>query len=406
MKKTINQTFVKCVKMTAATAVIAAFIFSACTKSSSSTNSNKVVATVIGSNTTLAGGAWKGTMLAGATYTINGDITVLPTDSLIIQAGATINVPANHAFYIQGVISSLGTQASPITFTAPVTQPGQWGGFQCDSAKAVTFYWTKILWAGKGDSTGKTRETISVAVPINVDIEDCWFYGGQDNAIGVYATANATILRNTFYGNGTTDGDAIDFHSGATGTVAYNVLWGGAGSAIKVYTSATIANPQTNITVYNNTCVENGFRRGSGEPGRGVLVDAYSKAKVYNNLLVNNYWSLDITPQADTLHTVYGNNWFYVTVDSLRQYMYPAGEKGNIQVSDVIDSVNLGANDPMFVGYLTPPATPDMSLRIIPNTFDFHLQAGSPAHGKGNPAYNNDIGAYVSDTTNGKGNRH
>jgi hypothetical protein len=406
MKKRLNQMLAKSIKMMAVAGTVA-FVFSACSKSSSSASGNKVVATVIGSNTSLTGGAWKGTMLAGTTYTINGDITVLPTDTLTVQAGATINVPANHAFFVQGIINSLGTQAAPITFTAPVAQPGQWGGFQCDSAKAVTFLWTKILWAGKGDSTGKTRQTIAVSSPIPVDIEDCWFVGGQDNAIGVYSTANVKIVRNSLYGNGTTDGDAIDFHAGVTGIVAYNVLWGGAGTAIKVYTSATIANPQTNVTVYNNTCVDNGFRRGAGEPGRGVIVDAFSKANVYNNLLVNNYWALDVTPSADFANTHYGNNFFYTNVDSLRQYLYPAGEKGMIQPSDIIDSSAIGLNNPMFVGYLNlPSATPDMNARIIPASYDFHLQAGSPALGKGNTTYNNDIGAYVSDTSNGKGNRH
>jgi hypothetical protein len=118
---------------------------------------------------------------------------------------------------------------------------------------------------------------------------------------------------------------------------------------------------------------------------------------------VNNYWSLDITPSADYANTKYGNNYFYVTVDSLRQFMYPVGEKGMIQPSDVIDSVTLGANDPMFVGYSTPP---NPNNRFIPPNFDFHLKSGSPAIGKGDPTYNNDIGAYVTDTTNGKGNRH
>jgi hypothetical protein len=277
----------------------------------------------------------------------------------------------------------------------------------------VTCYWTKFLWAGGPDSSGGTRQTIAVSSPIPVDIEDCWFVGGQDNSLGVYSTAPVKILRNSFYGNGTTDGDCIDFHSGVTGIVAYNVLWGSAGSAIKVYTSATAQNPQTNVIVYNNTCVESGFRRGATEPGRGILVDAFSQAKVYNNLLANNYWSLDVTTTADTTNTKYDYNYFYVTVDSLRKFMYPKGEKGRIQSHDVIDSVNLGANNPMFVGY-TPPPVP--STRIIPTTYDFHLAAGSPALGKGTtsaitlpagaPGMSADMGAYVSDTSGGKGNRH
>ena len=408
----MKSTLANCTKVIGLAAA-AGFTFAACSKSSSSANSGPVLPAQAIRSTTLAGGNIKGVMLADSTYTMNGDLTVLKTDTLIIQAGATINVPGNHAFYIQGTIMSLGTQAKPITFTAPVAQPGQWGGFQADSAKSVTFLWTKILWAGGPDSSGGTRQTIGVSSPIPVDVEDCWFVGGQDNAIGVYSTANATILRNSFYGNGTTDGDCVDFHSGVTGVVAYNVFWGGAGSAIKVFTSSTIQNPQTNVTVYNNTCVDNGFRRGAAEPGRGVLVDAFSQARVYNNLLANNYWSLDVTPSSDFAHTVYNNNYFFVTVDSLRHFMYPGGEKGTPQSGDIIDTVNTGAHDPMFVGYNPPP---NPATRIIPTNYDFHLKSGSPAFGHGYtgsvslpagaPGLSVDMGAYVSDTTGGKGNRH
>jgi len=393
-------------------------ILAGCSKSSNNVTTGVVLPAQAIRSTTLNGGNIKGVILADSTYTVNGDLTVLKTDTLIIQAGATIKVNGNRAFYVQGIIAGLGTAAKPITFTTTgAAQPGQWGGFQCDSAKSVTFLWTKFLWAGGPDSSGGTRQTIGVSSPIPVDIEDCWFVGGQDNSIGVYSTAPVKILRNSFYGNGTTDGDCIDFHSGVTGVVAYNVLWGSAGSAIKVYTSQTtpLANAVTNVAVYNNTCLESGFRRGANEPGRGVLVDAFSRAQVFNNLLVNNYWSLDITPSSDFAHTTYGYNYFYVTVDSLRQFMYPAGEAGMKQSSDIIDSVHLGANNPMFVGY-TPPPNP--SNRIIPTNFDFHLAAGSPALGKGTtsnagisipsgaPGLSADMGAYVSDTTGGKGNRH
>ncbi len=408
----LRQNSANIAKMALLTA-FAAFIFSACKKSTTVSTGPQLPANAI-RGTTLNGGNVKGTMLADSTYTINGDITVLPTDTLTIQAGATVNVNGNHAFYIQGIIQSLGTQSKPIVFTSSVSQsPGQWGGFQCDSAKAVTFLWTKLLWAGGPDSTGGTRQTISVSSPIPVDIEDCWFVGGQDNSIGVYSTATVKILRNTMLNNGTTDGDCIDFHSGVMGTVAYNCIWSSAGSAIKVYTSKTTPTAETNVTVFNNTCVEAGFRRGAGEPGRGILVDAFSKGNFYNNLLVNNYWSFDITPSADIANCKYGNNYFYVTLDSLRQFMYPAGESGVIQSSDIIDSVHLGANDPKFVNYTNNITADRVST---PNTLDFRLQSGSPALGKGSTTFNgasgaavapsSDIGAYVSDTTSGKGNRH
>jgi Right handed beta helix region len=405
MKKMTDQIFVrlKSISRMIAISAMAAFIFSSCTKTSSSVSTGPQLPAEAIRGTILNGGNVKGVLLADSTYTMNGDLTVLPTDTLVFQAGATVNITGNHAFYIQGVIISQGTKAKPVTLTTATQQPGDWGGFQCDSAKAVTFLWTKILWAGGLDSTGSTRQTISVSSPINVDVEDCWLIGGQDNGIGVYSAATVTILRNTIYGEGTTDGEGIDFHAGVTGTVAYNVIWGGAGSAIKVFTSSTVKNPQTNVTVYNNTCVDNGFRRGAGEPGRGILVDAFSAGKYFNNLLVNNYWGLDITPTADYPNIQYGNNYFYATVDSLRAFLYPAGEAGMIQTSDIIDSVHLGANNPMFVDY-TPPPNP--ALRVIPANFDFHLQSGSPALGKGNSTYNVDIGAYTSSTDPTKSNQH
>jgi hypothetical protein len=411
MKKMLSLQSLRIAKMAVLPAFII-YIMAGCTKSSNTVSTGPVLPAEAIRGTILNGGNVKGVMLSDSIYTVNGDLTVLPTDTLTIQPGATINITGNHAFYIQGTIQSLGTSTKPIIFQSLTAQPGQWGGFQADSAKSVTFYWTKILWAGGPDSTGGTRQTIGVSTPIPVDIEDCWFIGGQDNSIGVYSTATVKILRNTMFNNGTTDGDCIDFHSGVTGVVAYNCIWSSAGSAIKVYTSKTAPVAETNVNVYNNTCVEAGFRRGAAEPGRGILVDAYSKGNFYNNLLVNNYWSLDITPSADFPNVSYGYNFFHVTVDSLRQFMYPAGEKGMIQASDIIDSVNTGANDPKFVNYPSAPGT----SRDIPANLDFHLQPGSPALGKGStsainlpggvPGMSADMGAYVTDTTGGKGNRH
>ena len=387
----------------------------ACSKSGTTANTGPQLPANAIRSTTIAGGNIKGTMLTDSIYTINGDCTVLKGDTLTVQPGATIKVTGDYAFYVNGIVQSLGTAAQPITFTTSLSaKPGQWGGFQADSCQGFTAYWTKFLWAGGPDASGGTRQTIGISVPVPVDIEDCWFVGGQDNSIGVYSTSTVKILRNSFYGNGTTDGDCIDFHSGVTGVVAYNVLWGSAGSAIKVYTDKAIQNPQTNVEVYNNTCVDNGFRRGATEPGRGVLVDAFSQARVYNNLLANNYWSLDITTTADASNTKYNNNYFFVTVDSIRQFMYPSSDIGVPQSGDVINTTTTGANDPMFVGYNPPP---DSSARVIPTNYDFHLKSGSPALGKGftgsiaglpswAPAPSGDIGAYVSDTSGGKGNRH
>src|SRR5579863_3311039 len=142
-------------------------VLASCSKNSnSSVNTGKQLPAEAIRGTTLNGGNVKGVMLTDSTYTVNGDVTVLKGDTLTVQPGATINVPANHAFFIQGVFQSLGTSAKPIVFTAPAGVPGSWGGFQDDSCQGFTAQWTKFLWAGGVDSSGSTRATISISVNI------------------------------------------------------------------------------------------------------------------------------------------------------------------------------------------------------------------------------------------------
>src|ERR1700688_1512180 len=147
MKNTLNQHLFNATKIVAAAFVVSG-IFSSCTKSSATANTGPVLPAEAIRGTTLNGGNVKGVMLTDSTYTINGDITVLKGDTLSVQPGATINVPGNHAFYIQGTLLSLGTQQQPVVFQSPTALPGQWGGFQADSAQGITVKWTKILWAG------------------------------------------------------------------------------------------------------------------------------------------------------------------------------------------------------------------------------------------------------------------
>lgn len=351
--------------------------------------------------TTLSGNV-KGTLLSSVgAYTINGDVKVGPNDTLFVQNGVTVNVNNNATVYVQGVIDFEGTQAKPVSFTSPLNTSGSWGGFQCDSAKAVTIKWTHIDYTGGPDATGRPRATLVISPKrtltkrVPVTIEDSWIKGGLDDAIFLSGMAQVSVQRNTIEHEGKTDGEAINIYDGVTGIVAYNVVWAAAGSGIKVDTDAKLLTPQTVVAVYNNTLVANGYRRGYAEPGRGILVDKFGAGQFYNNLLVNNYYGLDISPAADTKNISYGNNFFYTATDSTRRYFYPAGSFGKAQPSDIV-STSKTDKDPLFVKL-------DPDVNAVANTSDFHLQAGSPAKGKGNPTYNNDIGAYTSDD---KGNKH
>jgi len=351
----------------------------------------------------------KGTLLTGQTYTVTGDVTVKPGDTLYSQPGAIVIVKNDAQFNIQGVMQLLGTQDQPIYFNSDTKIPGSWGGFQCDSAQALTIKWTHIDNTGGPDIGGGARRTIVVNRRIPVDIEDSWFSNGQDDLMGLFH-CQITILRNTISSSGSTDGEGINIKSGATGIVAYNVIFSQAGSGIKLETNTSVPKPQTVVDVYNNTVVSVGWRRGSAEPGRAVSVGVNAIGRIYNNIFVNCYHGLEIFKDADVVNTTYGNNLFYATIDNytdlrdstikinIRNNFYPPSGVGVPQTTDLI-SKKIGNFDPLFVKFDGTVAAPNG----FPNTNDFRLQPGSPGYGAGNTKYNQDLGAY---TTDGKGNLH
>ncbi|WP_184544624.1 right-handed parallel beta-helix repeat-containing protein [Mucilaginibacter sp. FT3.2] len=392
-------------------AIALAASISACSKNESTNIVKPVIPPSHPINADTIGGFEKGTLLAGKTYTMNHDVYVKIGDTLLAQSGANIIVKNNSQFKIQGVLQSMGTQAAPVSFDSDTQKPGTWGGFACDSAQAVTIQWTKIFNTGGPDKTGSARRTLVVSKPIKVDIEDSWVENGQDDGLGLFGGAQITVLRNTIQSGGSTDGEAINIKTGATGVVAYNVVFSQAGTGVKLETAAVVTTAETSVDVYNNTLVSCGWRRGAAEPGRGVSAGVSAKGRIYNNIIVNCYHGLEIFLDADVANVSYGNNLFYATADTyvdktatpnitlnLRSGFYPAGAAGKPQASDII-STSIATANPSFTSFDGSFLLPNGAA----NNNDFHLKSGSPAIGKGNPTYNADIGAYTSD---GKGNKH
>jgi len=357
----------------------------------------------------------KGTLLTGSTYTVTADLTVKKGDTLAAQPGAIVIIKNDSQITVDGVLQVLGTATSPVSFNSDTQTPGSWGGLACDSAQAVTIKWAHIDNAGGPDPTGSPRKTISVGVPIKVDIEDSWITNGQDDEIAIKNGAQITILRNTIVSSGSTDGEAINLKEAVTGDVAYNVVFSQAGTGVKLETNADVPVPQTIVNVYNNTFVSNGWRRGAAEPGRGVSIGVNAIGHVYNNIMVNDYQGFELFIDGDTKNSTYGNNLFFATaatfVDNtvtpnvtvnLAANFYPSDGVGTAQTSDLISV------DPTFTSFNGSFVLPNGA----PNPNDFHLKTGSPAIGKGNTTFTTsalstpadiDLGAYPTD---GKGNKH
>jgi hypothetical protein len=162
------------------------------------------------------------------------------------------------------------------------------------------------------------------------------------------------------------------------------------------------------MCIHNNTIVAGGWRRVS-ELGYGILVDASSRAQIYNNILGDMYSELEITKKADTLRTVYMNNLFFYSVDSLKGVAryYPSDAVGKPKSSDILDvkaSALFKSYNPFFKN----------DWIALDGTNDYHVLSTSAAVGKGitppaptqtnywgNPSFGNGTAALPGDANIG-----
>jgi hypothetical protein len=149
-------------------------------------------------------GSIKGVMLTGKTYTLGCTINVPSGDTLILEAGVTINANTNSGIIVHGSLISLGTQAQPNVMTVPgqvknntpglplnqdSAHVGLWKGIMCDtSCRMLILKWTHVDFAGAayGNVDGPAVEE-SAGTSFNIlfqnpngyfIMEDSWVYGG------------------------------------------------------------------------------------------------------------------------------------------------------------------------------------------------------------------------------------
>ncbi|MBN9384077.1 MAG: hypothetical protein J0H74_25225 [Chitinophagaceae bacterium] len=392
-------------------------------------------------------GSIKGTMQAGQTYTISGDVTINAGDTLFIQKGVTVNVTNSAAVIVKGMLVSQGTKDAPVTFTDPrrakttgtstassdSAYSGGWTGIYCDkTCPLLSLKWTHLDFAGaglqnipfQGPSTGD-QYVIYFGNPSGYFIlEDSWIYGSPDDAVRFYG-GKVNIMRNTLEKCGGTGGDGFNAKSGTQGNMAYNLIIGGATNGTKSANDGGIT-PQCMIAMYNNTYVNDGFRNTGtfGARSGSIEVENNSRALVYNNLIVDCRFGVriaggnNVTAKvylADTLphndgagiqQTAYGHNFFYADDVSLANQFVPTKVAQAVvttpQSTDIpnmaaflgasytfgaqYDGTSLvGQNNPQFVNYPLPNMNYQTQASV--DGFDFHLKSTSPAVGKGTTSF-------------------
>jgi len=398
---------------------------------------------VLVSNATPLSGPIKGTMLANQVYTISGDVTINSADTLLIQEGVKISITNGANFIVKGILVSLGSKSAPVTITDPTktkaagnssaaTDPayvGGWGGIYCDvTCPLLVLKWTHLDFGGAGlvappftgPSTGDQYIIYWQNPNGNFIMEDSWLYGSPDDAIRFYG-GHINMMRNTMEKCGGTGGDGFNAKGGTQGNMAYNLIIGSATNGTKSANDGAKGSIQCQIAMYNNTYVNSGFRNAGtfGARSGSIEVENNSRALAYNNLIVDCNFGVriaggnNVTAKvylADTLShtdgpinkTAYGHNFFYVDNVAQANQIVPTNIAQAVvthpQATDIpnmaaflgpnytfgfmYDGTSLvGQNNPKFVNYSLPNL--NFMNQASVDAFDFHLQASSPAAGKG-----------------------
>ncbi len=315
-------------------------------------------------------GPMEGTLRANKTYFLKGDLIIPEGKEIVAEAGVTIIAvgdggPIGPEITNNGSFVSLGTEQSPNLFTVPQAQrtranvfAGLWGGIQCsDKATLVVLKWTRMEYLGGqgGPGTpraGKIRYGLwTLNSNTEIIIEDCHFYGAKDD---VYRPVGGKIhlVRNTFEFCGETGGDGLNVKAGTVGNIAYNVFYGSATNAFKPSNEGD-GIIQTNISVYNNTIINGGWRRPGMSRGANINFEVGARGSAYNNIIVNCKRGIRVLEDADIPNITVDNNLYYASFQQMVDEFIPQDAVTSTNSASGNNNIygRVNDNNPMFVNY-------------------------------------------------------
>lgn len=385
-------------------ATLSAALLAGCSKSSD-TNTTVTPAPVPVVKEAVSGDV-SGTWSKGSTYKITGHLQVPASQSLVIEEGVNIvfsDSTVKPELIVRGNLYVMGTSANPVKFTVPdaykttANQWGNlWGGIIAAPTCAEMLIDNAILEYGGAVTTesspsvkaGLYKAAAGNHVPavnysnVNGKLVIVNSRLNNQNEDGFYVEGGKVIIANNkIYTQGVSGGDAINIKSGVQADVAYNLVYSPNTNALKLSNTGD-RSPQAYVIAYNNTIVNAGWRRPTIKGG-SIWVEIGVRAELYNNLLANDRFGIKRDPKnPEDSRTKVSNNLYYgYTQDGVTGFQ-PTTEILT-GTSDVI-SKTVGDNDPKFVNY---PLTTDSKNAVFNTAWDFKLQSGSPAIGKGTTSF-------------------
>ena len=331
--------------------------------------------------------------------------------SLYIEPGVTVTcksaVQVPIEIVVLGNLYCMGTEDKPVTFTSDTKKPADWGGIICGyNSEEVVLSHVDIAYCGATPTESSFsfqnklfKTTIDGGVPAfhfcNVGgkfvMSGCFFHDNYNDQT-YFTGGNGIITGNIFAdsGNAADGGEAINVKSGCRLDVANNIVYNACTNAFKLSNAGNSETvPLTEMTVYNNTVVDCGWRRSKNKKGGSVWVEKAAKPVFVNNLICDSRYGLKQPKSdgADMDNSRLTPNYYYASTQTGVDQMGKDASLGIWFDSDV-RSLLPGQYDPMLVSF-TQNDKMDINCEVddvakgAPLAFDkswnFHFREGSPA---------------------------
>lgn len=343
--------------------------------------------------------------------TLSESVEIPVGTSLYIEPGVTVTCKADVQVPVEVVVLGnlycLGTAEKPVTFTSDRKKPEAWGGIICGyNSEEVVLSHVDIAYAGATPTESSAsfqnklfKTTIDGGVPAfhfcNVNgkfvIANSFFHDNYNDQT-YFTGGNGVIAGNIFAdsGNAADGGEAINVKAGCQLDVANNVIYNACTNAFKLSNAGNSeVVPLTDMTVYNNTIVDCGWRRSKNKKGGSVWVEKAARPVFVNNLCYDSRFGLKQPKQdgADIEHSRLTPNYYYASTATGVEQMAKGASLG-IWFDTDIKSATAGQFDPLFKNF-KQNAGMDINCEVddpdkgAPLAFDkawnFDLQQGSPA---------------------------
>ncbi len=331
--------------------------------------------------------------------------------SLYIEPGVTVTCKSDVQVPIEivvlGNLYCMGTTEHPVTFTSDTKKTEDWGGIICGyNSQEVVLNHVDLAYAGATPTESSAsfqnhlfKSTIDGGVPAfhfcNVNgkfvMANCFLHDNYNDQ--TYFTGGQGVIYNCIFadnGNATDGGEAINVKAGCKLDIANNIIYNACTNAFKLSNSGNSELiPLTQLTAYNNTIVNCGWRRAKNKKGGSVWLEKAIAPTFVNNLVYDCRYGLKQPKKdgADIEHSTVAPNYYFASTETGVKQMSKNADMIIWNDNDIKSSV-AGQLNPLLKNFkqsdkMNINCEIDNVQQGAPLAFDrswnFNLQQGSPA---------------------------